>query len=531
MSFTAENIEVLEEIITEFLESFFSYFHSSSEFEERLIKSIDKMLNVYQTHCRVVEGSPESKSFSFSTEDIYSISHSEIKHFVNLYFNREENKSKINILEKIKAIGSTNYFLDNPHLSLFGFIVYRYLKEEFKADESEDMLHLLDRIEFNENSFKKMYTSIINFIVKDSIELEYYYFIYGIRFEGENIQFNEENREIFINFTNEIREEIIPKFRFKRDEFSGVYKMLEKMNWIMHCPAAIHGKIVLDKSQIKKKIESLNDMKITNINLIIPIYLEEAFFLLGYNKPLVQFVSVCSPNYYGYIGINPSPLGIFPERSSLPFFQYPDWMNREIYDFRSSFSTKEEFKLSEDKTLFLKLYPEFRSRLKENSIDRLILNRVYRLKELYDPKDIILESCIIFETLTTTETKEIGFQLRIKLAWLLAQSLEDKKLIQKITRILYDIRSDIVHNGGINSEKKAKKLGGLKQAATISKKMVRMLILRILDVKKNRIIMMSRGEISDKIDNSIVGHHEHLHESIYFKEKSTEFFEIVNNLF
>jgi len=524
-----KDVSILRELTLDFLNQFFSYIHSSA-FSDRYIKHYDTVLDVFQSFCTAEKGDPESSSFSFSIDDIYSLSHAEIKHFTNLYLDNEQNNSKVETLEKIGAFKSLNYFRLGPHLSLFGFIFYRFIQEQFKASSKEDIFSILERLEFNRDLFDNLFTEITDLIVEDVVKLDYFYFIYGVRVTGESTSFDKTKNEEFLKLNNKIRKELIKKFRFRKDEFTGTSILINKMNWIMNCPTMIWGELTVKNPQIKEDLKNLDDLKLKNVDLLVPIYLEEALFLLGYTNPLVHFASITHPSYFGNFSVNSTPRGIFFSRGDFSGLQYPYWMNKEMYDFRRPLGKSEEFVLSSDKLEFLRLYPRFRFKLKENSIERLILNRFYRVMELSDPKDIILESCIIFETITTTETKEVGFQLRIKLAWLLAKNLEYKKLIQKISRILYDIRSDIVHNGGISSEKKAKKLGGLKNAAKISKMMVRILILRILHVGDNKITIMSRNEVSNALDNLMLGEEKQLPENSYFKELSSVFFDNISEL-
>lgn len=166
----------------------------------------------------------------------------------------------------------------------------------------------------------------------------------------------------------------------------------------------------------------------------------------------------------------------------------------------------------------MKIYPAFRIQLHSDWFVSMLFNRFFRLTEYTDFNDVILEASIIWESLVTDERKGIGFQLRIKIAWFLANNVEDRRLISKIIKILYNIRSEILHNGGKKVTKMAKKIGGAPQAALISRELTRLLLLRILILKTNTLEIISRSELIKKLDNLLYGEKISLTNSIYFNE-------------
>lgn len=509
----------------DFLEQFFSYVHSSA-FENKMTEHyyIDSVLDVYQTHCKIEEGEHDTGWSSFSIVDIYTLSHEEIRHFVNIYLNNDQNEASIIKLVEIGVIPDLEFFRLNPHMTLFGFIIFRFIQKQFLAQENEGIINVLERLVFDKTFFETSFTETTNYIVEDFVQLEYYYFIYGIRISEKLAVFDEKREEKILRCDNEFREELIKKFRFKNDKFTGTEKWMENVNWILECSSVIYGKLHLDISMIREKKDNYGVLEPEKKDLLVPIYLEEAFFLLGYDKPLVHFASVMPTNYFGYIEIHVNPRGVHYSLGNHPRLQYPSWMNQAMREYRAFFGEVKEFILSSDNLKFLKLYPEFRFKLKKNSVERLVLNRFNRLMDLSNPMDIILESCIIFEAITTSEPKEIGYQLRFKLAWLLTKKYENKEIVMEIAKILYKIRSDIVHNGGIKSKKYAGKLGGLQNAAAISKKMVKLIILRILIVTENQFIIMPRDELTSMLDKLMLGLDVKLPDNPYFTCLSAAFF-------
>ena len=98
-------------------------------------------------------------------------------------------------------------------------------------------------------------------------------------------------------------------------------------------------------------------------------------------------------------------------------------------------------------------------------------------------------------------------------------------MIQDIVREMYKIRSDIVHNGGHNAEKLAKKkLGGIKNASNIAKKMVKLLFLRILIVGEESIDLLTRDELTSRLNNLMIGEYADIPKNLFFINKMEEFF-------
>lgn len=514
----------------DFLDQFFSYIQHSSTFENRMVEHyyIDSVLDVYQTHCKIEEGEPDSGSYSFSVVDIYTLSHEEIKHFIDIYLKDEQNETNIMKLVDMGVIRDSVSFQLKPYATLFGFIIYQYIQNQFIAQENEGIIDVLQRLDFDKTIFESFFTETMKYMVEDFVQLEYYYFIYGIRVSEKLAIFDDKRGEKVLRCDNKFREDMIKKFSFKRDKFTGIESLMEKVDWIVKCSSVICGTFNLDKKRIKEDNKNFGILKYKETNLLVPIYLEEAFFLLGYDKPLVHFVSLIPKNYFGYIEFYVNPRGLHYSLGGIPGLRCPSWMNQTMREYRNSFGKVEDFLLSQDNLMFLRLYPEFRFNLRENSVERLVLNRFHRLMDLSNPLDIILESCIIFESITTSEPKEIGYQLRIKLAWLLAKKYENKEIIVKIVKILYKIRSDIVHNGGIKSEKYAKKLGGLHDAADISRRMVKLLIIRILIVTENQFKIIPRDELTSILDKLMLGLDIKLPDNPYFTCLSAAFFEEIS---
>jgi len=104
------------------------------------------------------------------------------------------------------------------------------------------------------------------------------------------------------------------------------------------------------------------------------------------------------------------------------------------------------------------------------------------------------------------------------MAWLLADNVEDRRLISRIIKILYNIRSEILHNGGKKVNKIAKKIGDIQKAALISRDLTRLLLLRILVLKTNTLEIIPRSELVESLDNLMYGEKPNITTSVYFNE-------------
>ncbi|MHA1800443.1 MAG: hypothetical protein ACTSWJ_01745, partial [Candidatus Heimdallarchaeaceae archaeon] len=119
---------------------------------------------------------------------------------------------------------------------------------------------------------------------------------------------------------------------------------------------------------------------------------------------------------------------------------------------------------------------------------------------------------------------ELGFQLRVRLAIILAKSKPEKKFIQEIVKILYDARSRIVHSGGHEESKRVKNLGGITKLAELIKRMVRLFLLRTLVVKDNDFNMIKRDHLEEILDDSMIGEKTEISSNKYFDKQLEEFY-------
>ncbi|MCH8908341.1 MAG: hypothetical protein IH840_14735 [Candidatus Heimdallarchaeota archaeon] len=161
------------------------------------------------------------------------------------------------------------------------------------------------------------------------------------------------------------------------------------------------------------------------------------------------------------------------------------------------------FDLEESNSLFLSMYIQHSSQIETSP--SMIMSRFTKAMTYTSSMEVILESIIVFEAVISKDDKEVGYQLRLKIAWLLAQNLEDRKLIVEWIKRLYGIRSKIVYSGGIGTKNSAKKLGGLQSAGKIAQLLLRLVILRMFTIDNNKLKFYDRSQLSADLENMLLG--------------------------
>ncbi|MHA1817173.1 MAG: hypothetical protein ACTSX1_14320, partial [Candidatus Heimdallarchaeaceae archaeon] len=332
---------------------------------------------------------------------------------------------------------------------------------------------------------------------------------------NESFKYHETLDNYFVVPDNSKIEEFIESFRFSKTFHYGLAQIGVLIHNLERSSAWIKGKYVVKYLELGTEGFYVTEVK----NFVPPEYIREAFYLLTGEKVEVEFVSI--PNEYDLRNLT-----IYPRHDGLhhtigfyrePF--YPSWMERSFRLFNESI-----IDLDEEEISFMRFYPLFRMTIEQKSIEKLVFDRFTRLMQFSDPKDIIIESFIIFETLLTSESKELGFQLRVRLAIILAKSKPEKKFIQEIVKILYDARSRIVHSGGHEESKRVKNLGGITKLAELIKRMVRLFLLRTLVVKDNDFNMIKRDHLEEILDDSMIGEKTEISSNKYFDKQLEEFY-------
>ncbi len=149
-------------------------------------------------------------------------------------------------------------------------------------------------------------------------------------------------------------------------------------------------------------------------------------------------------------------------------------------------------------------------------------SRFYKAKTLMD---IILEGCILLETILSTSNNEISFQFATKISLLLGKNLEQRKKLFKLVKLFYEIRSKIVHEGGgITYQKNLKKLknevGDIKK---FTNSLVRTILFHFFHSTEQGIIFMTKEQINTFLSNLVLGENQSQNQ-IEFQDKINQEF-------
>ncbi len=522
---------ILEQIVEDFIIHTITYLKT---LDEKELKKQSISFNTYRIQCKIEEGSPETNQMSWTYPEVYSLSYLSIRNLLSQYIVNKNNHENLQNLEKIKAIRKNEFQLLNPDNTLFGFIITRYFEELYKT-KSKNLIDTIKSVDYDNVLFKVIFNEVLRYEMKNEVEVDFYYIITGSTLKGRDVLFTSKPKSQLVVPDNIKREKLIDKFRFRGATLWGFGYTKNHIDSLLFCSGWISGNLKIKKPAIKKGnstlegLSTLEDLKLKNTNLFSNLHIEEALCLLSGEKIDVKYVSFQNENHFRQFSIDVTPYGVFYS-SGTGFLTYPYWMSRD-HSQTSKLRNKEIFEIDDSRLHFLQLYPLFRSKIQKESNEDIVLTRFMRLIKFSDPKDSILESCIIFEMLITSDPKELGFQLRTKLPWLLALNDEEKKIIQNIVKRIYDIRSNIVHEGGIKVKNIAKKrFGGAKQASNIAKKMVRLIILRILKVNENKMEITPRKELVNLLDDLLLGIERDLPLNLYFIRESKLFFDEIKEM-
>lgn len=478
------------------------------EFDEFL-----PLLTPFINKLKITSGSPESGSYGTELEQLYSISHFAVKKLFEFLRRDDGLQEFFDELSDMNVFPNNSFTLLNPTSSTFGFLLLRYLQTNIKFRDPNVIQEENYLFVYEKNSLHDSLNSIIEILVSDEIEIEFIYAIFGVNFEGEDFNYDINYDKEFILPTNQKREDLSLTMRYFFD--GKDHRAFSHIAWITQCKAWIRG-----KARIKRPPKTINKLNIDNyvkdIDLIPPETIQVALRLLGHKNAEVNFFSISSENSLMIHQVYPTIQGI-NWSSSLLGHSYPDWMNKRWF----TNPEKDCVLVLDDLTKqFLRMYPAFRIGLETNSFESLIFSRYSRMSGLLNHSDTILESVIILESLTTENSTEIGYQLRIKIAWLVTTLVQDRKLIVDIVKQLYVIRSDIVHNGGKNIKKKASELGGLKNAAYFSYEIARLLLLRLFSLKANTLSFLSHKELTNRLEEMMLGEKLTIPTSVIFEKEA-----------
>ncbi len=281
-------------------------------------------------------------------------------------------------------------------------------------------------------------------------------------------------------------------------------------------------------NELNSRFENTNELdKKFPFRLIDPYYIEEAFLLLGFQNVEVRLLILpetrvyrdFSINYYGGYSTMTEGMG----RSS-----FPEWTKIRNLNFQPN----TVFRLNDENIWFLRNYPKSRKQLKSDDPITLSIIKYFRAIKTKNLNDAILDSVIGLETLLANRYTGISFQFRTNLALLIGQSYSDRVLIDKLGRILYFLRSNIVHGGGVGNEFEANisKLGPRNKVKNIFLFTLQIVLFRFLKIDDNHMSFYSRDSIIEELEKARLGESMEIQSNSYYQRFYKDFLNSLENL-
>ncbi|MHA1401342.1 MAG: hypothetical protein ACTSQE_13420 [Candidatus Heimdallarchaeaceae archaeon] len=449
----------------------------------------------------------EKSSFSFPYS--FTVKFETIRNFFADIFPQQKYSYLFRELKRHELFDLEHNLL-NPHLTPFGALVKVYIQKLIENDGNVDIKELLP-FKFSDELFEKCWNALIPWITDYPIKVKVCYLIYNVNIEGENFDFDKKRRLKFIVPTKEEKMALIEEINIVPFYFEGQIKAINRAKAIADCTAWIEGEIELTNEQLEKTL--------IDLDTIHPSYFEEAFYLLGCSNIFIGFLTVNNPYYPQKITIQPPIDSSKGVAISSVAFQYPQWMEHLFISPQTTMFITEETKD------FLCFYPNFRMNLSEDSIIKLSIARLTRSMKSMLIMDIILEIVIGVESLLVEGGGNLSLQFRLNTNWLIGDNYKERKEIKNFCKYLYKIRSEIVHGGGKikEIEKIVKKIGGIQKTAELAKKLYRLILLKTVEIKDQKIEFIGRNKLIDKIKEARLGGDLQIEEHEVYKRNYDDF--------
>jgi len=362
----------------------------------------------------------------------------------------------------------------NPHFSIFGSLVISYVRlmtEHVRGEKIESKFP----IEIDEKVFDKCWNSVEPWLLKIPIFLRFKYILLNCNVSETSFYIDSEQRYNFVTPTKEDKVNLVNELRIEPSSFEGFHKITSRIGSIANSGGWIEGKIEITHEMLEKGI--------WHIDLIHPLHIEEAFALLGYPNVSVGFIPINNPLYYFKINVQPPIDELNGVVILSPATQYPPILELATFPL-----LQDNIDLNQEEKEFLSIYLNLRGQVPSDSLEKLSFRRLFRALRSNIISDIILETVIGIESLVVAEDRDLSLQFRLNTSWLIGKNPQDRIKVDRFCKTLYGIRSKIVHKGGKRSTimKETKKIGGLKKAKELSTDLLRLIILRILLTRDNK---------------------------------------------
>lgn len=436
-------------------------------------------------------------------------------------------------IENIKLNGIEQPVYDNIN-SLYGIVFelakiclkkmvyvilddYQILKDdstEFKVNHT-----------FNQNHFEEIMTLNFDLLFNNTIAIDFIYPILNVELEiTETIQTtkNITLQKIETKDKNQLLANLYPNYL-------NQYDSLLDLLWLYYCKQWIKIPIKISSERLGKNVflDGYSVLKREmETNLLNEHYLEEAFSLLSdeniktpmlyyHNQFLLRPFDINLSNYKLQIIMNSDKYFMTQnpqEAIKIRFLNHPKMLfERDALDFVVSYhnSIISNNLSNTDITIHERL---------NNGIKSLSIN------------DKIIDITIGIETLLVEGSEQNSLQFRIKIAHLLSISIEHKLLFYEVAKLIYSVRSHLVHEGGVELNKKLKKIGGRENFELILNHITKLIILRLIVYSNNKNKLISHNELKQYHEQLLLGFNIPIEEHEFYRSRFKKFILLMSSI-
>jgi hypothetical protein len=456
----------------------------------------------------------------FSTQEfipIYSLSPSMVIKIINAYTQEKDNKRDYEFLSNQKLISSKittfsrldRIFITRTLLRCINVI----FEENFVNTNEKDVKLIISNIIFDSELILPVIDEIFDLEMKKEVELEYYYFIYGVKVSQDIVDFDRELTQIMVVPQEKDREILSVSLNLFNNNFTESHRGYT--NLVRNATGWIKSKFRIPINELESK-----DIY-KNIHMKPPEFFNEALFLLGYTNARVFFYSQTSVNSeisYGFDIHNGYYQGGMP--ASLPNWQRNEAVRR--------FHIDENVVLGENDISLIAKYVTFRFKNEKNIHLELYYGRFSRLILSRTFFDFILEASIILEAFLVNKGELIARTLRKRVSIIIGDSKKNIKVLKNFIFKFYEIRSEIVHSGKFDLRNDFIEYSKFGDIRTFIIDIVRLVLLRFLIIN-NELRLVSKENRTTMIENLIEGNSIRIPPSILFKKFQKKFLLILEN--
>jgi hypothetical protein len=353
---------------------------------------------------------------------------------------------------------------------------------------------------------------ILDYLLNENFEIDVYYFIFGIKINNSpkvldselNLSLKPILPEEISNLTKSL------KIQCPYEDRTENLANLSSVNYIAKRKIKI-PRFYLEEDNSKQNQEDLIKSK----NIFLANHFEEGFHLLGCRN--TKIIAYSNTNPYDWLK--------FEIDFNLDFFQtHVTFGSMKVWDFShvQTFGGKDEITWSKEIGIFLKEFPKKLLHFPQLSLLSNIFHRHRRLQSASFTYDVVLESMIILDALLTEGVQQLSYQIRMKTPWLLSQNAQERLKWKEIIKILYTLRSKIVHETGTSVKKQIDRFNGYKNIDNYCIEIIQGILLQIIEIKDDSLVFRDIKDLRKTLEEAGLGITDKVKETVLFQKCSKE---------